>query len=77
MFIRSENGKSYVYVESDGKLEKRYVSTGMNLWGSYTEITSGLSMDDYVAFPYGTEVKEGAKTVESDISDLYSSASYY
>jgi multidrug efflux pump subunit AcrA (membrane-fusion protein) len=77
MFIRSENGKSYVYVESDGKLEKRYVSTGMNLWGSYTEITSGLTMDDYVAFPYGTEVKEGAKTVESDISDLYSSASYY
>jgi hypothetical protein len=76
-FIRSENGKSYVYVEVDGKLEKRYVSTGMSLWGSYTEIRSGLTMEDYVAFPYGTNVKDGAVAVEADISELYSSAGYY
>ncbi len=70
-FIRTENGKSYVYVEEDGKLTKRYVTTGMNLWDVYTEIKSGLTMDDYVAFPYGTNVKEGAKAVETDISALY------
>jgi hypothetical protein len=76
-FIRSENGKSYVYVEVDGKLEKRYVSTGTSLWGSYTEIRSGLTMEDYVAFPYGTGVKDGVKAVEADISEFYSSAGYY
>jgi multidrug efflux pump subunit AcrA (membrane-fusion protein) len=76
-FIRSENGKSYVYVEVDGKLEKRYVSTGTSLWGSYTEIRSGLTLDDYLAFPYGTGVKDGANATEADISELYSSAGYY
>jgi hypothetical protein len=76
-FIRSENGKSYVYVENDGKLEKRYVSTGTSLWGSYTEIRSGLTLDDYLAFPYGTGVKDGAKATAADISELYSSAGYY
>ena len=76
-YIRTENGKSYVYVEREGKLTKQYVATGMSVWGSYTEIKSGLTMDDYVAFPYGTEVKEGAKTVESDISELYSTLDGY
>ncbi len=76
-FIRTENGKSYVYVEEEGTLVKRYVSTGMSLWGSYTEIKSGLTIDDYVAFPYGTNVKEGAKAVEADISELYAGMEGY
>ena len=71
-FIRSEQGESYVYVMGQGnRLEKRIVTTGKNLWGSYTEIVSGLSPDDLIAFPYGKFVKEGAKAVESDISTLY------
>ncbi len=74
-FIRTENGKSYVYVERDGVLTRQDVSTGMSVWGSYTEIKSGLTMDDYVAFPYGTNVAEGAKAVEAEISALYDS--YY
>ena len=40
--------------------------------GSYTEILSGLTADDLIAFPYGKNLKEGAPTVESDPSDLYS-----
>ena len=72
-FIRTENGQSYVYVRgAGGKLEKRFVTTGKALWGSYTEIRSGLTADDLIAFPYGKNLKEGAPTVESDPSDLHS-----
>ena len=72
-FLRTEQGKSYVYVKgADGTLEKRFVTTGKSLWGSYTEILSGLTPDDWLAFPYGKNLTEGAPTVESDISELYS-----
>ena len=71
-FIRTEQGRSFVYVQGeDGKLEKRYVTTGKSLWGSYTEVLSGLSEEDLIAFPYGKNVKEGAQTQEGDMSDLY------
>ena len=71
-FLRTEDGQSYVYVQGeDGKLEKRVVTTGKSLWDSYTEILSGLSETDLVAFPYGKNVKAGAETVEGDMSDLY------
>ena len=72
-FVRSEKGQSFVYVRgAGGKLEKRFVTTGKALWGSYTEILSGLTADDLIAFPYGKNLKEGAPTVESDPSDLHS-----
>ena len=71
-FIRTEGGRSYVYVRGeDGLLEQRFVTTGKSLWGSYTEILDGLGEEDYVAFPYGKNVKPGAETVESDLSALY------
>ena len=71
-FLRRENGMSYVYVMGDnGRLEKRPVITGKSLWGSYTEIRSGLSQEDLVAFPYGKNVKPGAKAKLGDMSDLY------
>ena len=72
MFIRTENGKSYVMARGDnGRLEKRWVQTGRDLWGSYTQIRGGLSLEDYVAFPYGKDVREGAATVEANTDDLY------
>ena len=71
-FLRTEKGQSYVFVRGkNDKLEKRYVTVGKSLWGSYTEIRSGLSETDYIAFPYGKNVKEGAPTVEGDRNDLY------
>lgn len=71
-FLRTEQGQTYVYVRGvDGKLEKRAVTTGKALWGSYTEILEGLSPEDLIAFPYGKTVVEGADTVESDLSTLY------
>ena len=56
---------------ADGLLEKRYVTTGKSLWGNYTEILEGLSPEDFLAFPYGKHLQEGAPAVESDISTLY------
>ena len=71
-FLRTEQGKSYVYVMGeDGRLEQRFVTTGKALWGSYTEVLSGLSEEDLVAFPYGKNVKPGAVAQEGDMSDLY------
>ena len=71
-YLRTEQGKTYVYVRgADGLLEKRYVTTGKSLWGSYTEILEGLTAEDLLAFPYGKAVKPGAPAVESDYSTLY------
>ena len=71
-FIRTDNGKSYVMARNeDGRLEQRWVQTGRDLWGSYTQIRGGLTTDDYVAFPYGRDVVEGARTVEATPDELY------
>ncbi len=71
-FIRTEDGRSFVFVRGEqDKLEKRYVTVGKSLWGSYKEILNGLQETDFLAFPYGKDVKEGAPTVEGDISTLY------
>lgn len=71
-FVRTEQGRYYVYVcGADGRLEKRQVTVGKSLWGSYKEILSGLTAEDLIAFPYGKELKEGARTEESDLSVLY------
>ena len=73
-FIRTENGRSFVYVmNEDGRLEQRDVVTGKIYWGSTVEIVSGLTTDDYIAFPYGKDVKNGAKTEIADSSALYES----
>lgn len=72
MFIRTDNGKSYVMARGeDGRLEQRWVQTGRDLWGSYTQIRGGLTIDDYVAFPYGRDVVEGAHTQEATTDQLY------
>ena len=71
-FLRTEQGRSYVYVrDAGGKLEKRYVAVGKSLWGSYTEILEGITPEDFLAFPYGKDLKDGAPTREADISELY------
>lgn len=64
-FIRKDNsGRSYCYVlGKDGLLEKRYLEIGANIWG-YITIKSGLTPDDFIAFPYGKGVEEGAQTVK-------------
>ena len=70
-FIRTdESGKNYVYLQgSDGLLKKQYVKVGKSLWGYYLEVTTGVTMDDKIAFPYGKNVEEGAPTVEVENLD--------
>ena len=67
----------FVYVKGEnGQLEKREVVTGRYLWSSYVEILDGLTMDDYVAFPYGKTVKDGANAIEATIDELYNEMYY-
>ena len=69
MFIREGGNRSYVYKKGKhGRLEKQYVEVGKNMYGSI-EIVSGLTMEDEIAFPYGRNVKEGAKT--KTVESLY------
>lgn len=65
-FIREDEGGSYVFKRGeDNKLHKQYVRTGAIQWG-YTVISRGLSAEDWIAFPYGKNVVDGADTVESN-----------
>ena len=71
-FLHTEGASSYVYVRGeDGFLEKRKIQVGGSLWGNYTKVLSGLTETDYVAFPYGKQIKEGAPTVEGTWENLY------
>lgn len=72
-FLRTEGASSYVYVRGeDGLLEKRYIQVGGDLWGSYTEVRGGITAEDYLAFPYGKDVRDGAPTQEGTWENLYS-----
>ena len=72
MYILNENGKSYVYVRGDNnRLEKRQIKTGVIYYGS-TQVLSGLDRNtDWIAFPYGKQVKDGAATREATTDELY------
>ncbi len=61
-YIREDHGKKYVMKDVDGQLVKTYVTTGRVLYGMATEIKSGLSENDLIAFPYGDGAIEGART---------------
>lgn len=74
--IRSENGQSYVYKKGENdKLVKQYVRTGQTLYSTYIEVKEGLTEEDWIAFPYGKNVKEGAAVNELEGSgfadDMY------
>ena len=61
MYVREENGESYVFIAVDGKLKKQTVKTGATLYGWCIEVREGLSPEDYIAFPYGKLAKNGTK----------------
>ena len=71
-FVRSENGNSYVYKDDNGVLKKQKLIVGGNVNGGYSVlVTGGITRDDKIAFPYGDTVKEGAKTQEISVDELY------
>ena len=70
-FVREEGNRKYVYMRDDhSRLKKQYVETGLLSDNGY-EILSGLSESDWIAFPYGKNVKEGAMTREGSLEELY------
>lgn len=71
-YIRqADDGSSYVYVRDENeRLKKQPVVTGRSIYGSYIEIKEGLSMEDYIAFPYGKTLKDGVKTKEGSLENI-------
>ncbi len=58
----AEDGSAFVWAESKGKLEKRPVTLGeYNPMTDAQEVISGITMEDYIAFPDET-CQEGAST---------------
>ena len=81
-FIFQEEGRYYVYKRNEaGLLEQTevtvsthkvlssYMRTAMNALGSYV-VTSGITAEDYIAFPYGPAIEEGAKTQKTTFAKL-------
>ncbi len=70
--IRTEGGQYYVYKDDNGQLVKQFVTAKKSSDGYWIVVTKGLSNDDKIAFPYGSGVKEGVKTEEGTLEELYS-----
>ena len=71
-FVRTENGKSYVYKDDKGVLKKQYLTVGGNVDNGYSVLVKdGITRDDLIAFPYGKTVVEGAKTKEVTLDKMY------
>ena len=71
-FVRSENGSNYVYKDDNGVLKKQEISVGATVDSGYDVIVKGgLSADDLIAFPYGKDIKEGARTKEVTLDAMY------
>lgn len=61
-YVRSDSGGSYVYKNVDGAVKKTYISVGRSIYdGQFIEIKSGVSTEDYLAFPYDKNAREGIK----------------
>ena len=70
-FVREEGSKKYVFMRDENKkLKKQYIKTGTLSDAGY-EVIAGITESDWVAFPYGKNVKEGAKTYEGSPEELY------
>ncbi len=74
--VRKDSGGSYVMKRNENnRLEKLYIKVGRTVWGNSIEVKSGLTMDDFLAFPYGNGAIEGINCEEVD--SLYSDEGGY
>ena len=72
-FILEEESGDYVYKRGeDGLLHRQSVKLG-KLSGDSYEILAGVTAEDWVAFPYGKNIREGAQTREGTMEELYNS----
>lgn len=64
-----EDGTPYVWAEKNGRLEKRTVTLGeYNAMSGVQQITEGLTVEDYIAFPDEELCKDGAPTTHDQTS---------
>lgn len=69
-FVLDEKGSKYVYISKKGKLTKKKIKVSGQSADTYI-VTEGISGDDYIAFPYGDNIKVGAKVKKGTIDMLY------
>ena len=70
-FVVSEGPNRYVYMEDeDGKLKKQKIEVSGQEPETYI-VTGGITRKDFIAFPFGDAIREGANVFEGDIDDLY------
>lgn len=70
-FMKQEGSNYYVMKDVDGRLKKTYIKVGNKTSGDAVLVLGGLTMQDYIAFPYLDEAVEGVKTVQKTTDDLY------
>ncbi len=70
-FMKQEASNYYVMKDVDGKLEKTYIKVANKQSGDAVLVVGGISMGDYIAFPYLEEAVEGTRTVQKTVDELY------
>ena len=65
-FVREIDGQDYIFVDRDGVLRQEQVHTGRRVMEYIELVGSDLTRDDYIAFPYGKTVRDGAVTKITD-----------
>lgn len=71
MYIREDDSGYYVMkAGQDNRLHKSYITVGKSIWGGqYLEIKAGVTQDEFIAFPYGPDVKEGVRVLVQDTKE--------
>lgn len=59
-YIREIDGEECIFIARDGVLVKEKVNTGKRVYSYVELIGCSLTAEDYIAFPYGKNVREGA-----------------
>ncbi|MBR0429320.1 MAG: biotin/lipoyl-binding protein [Lachnospiraceae bacterium] len=63
IYVRSDDNGNYVLADNGkGRLVKKPVTVRNTSESEYVQITDGLTLDDMIAFPYGSKAQEGMKT---------------
>ena len=66
--VYEEDGSTYVWADNKGKLQKRPVTLGeYNMMQDTYAILTGLTEDDYIAFPNEELCAEGAPTTKTEL----------
>ena len=59
------------FVARDGKLRQEKVETGRVMYGYVELVGSGLTGEDYIAFPYNKDVRDGAPVKLPNADEAY------